>query len=267
MKITNHIPLNLTTDVINICKPLELLSISLFHYVRVYKNNKRFSLCNHHGLIEYLDKFYKYDYEKADLSLVNELSRYKFALCDIAFPKSKVILNAKESLNIFYNSCVLIKTQENYREFFYFAGDRHNRKLLQFYISNIDVLEQFIFYFKELGSKIISQAKNNLVIPCARYQQNIEQPMNKMEDYLPINEFIHHLDVKRFYINDSTYLTKREVECLKWLIRGKTSEEISIILGIAYRTVVNHIENAKTKLNCYKQTSLIEASTNLFHMQ
>lgn len=43
-------------------------------------------------------------------------------------------------------------------------------------------------------------------------------------------------------------LTNREIECLTWTARGKTSWEISMILSVSESTVVAHIENAKKKL-------------------
>ncbi|GLR73874.1 transcriptional regulator [Aliivibrio sifiae] len=46
----------------------------------------------------------------------------------------------------------------------------------------------------------------------------------------------------------STYLTKREKECLSWACEGKSSWEISKILGCAERTVTFHLTNSQTKL-------------------
>jgi DNA-binding CsgD family transcriptional regulator len=47
----------------------------------------------------------------------------------------------------------------------------------------------------------------------------------------------------------TTALTRRELECLAWVSRGKTDQEIAGIVGVAPRTVRFHIDNAKTKLN------------------
>jgi DNA-binding response OmpR family regulator len=43
-------------------------------------------------------------------------------------------------------------------------------------------------------------------------------------------------------------LNDREIETLTWAARGKTSAEISKILGLAKRTVDFHIDNARVKL-------------------
>ncbi len=45
-----------------------------------------------------------------------------------------------------------------------------------------------------------------------------------------------------------TLLTRRELECLAWVARGKTDQEIADVVGVAPRTVRFHIDNAKTKL-------------------
>lgn len=44
-------------------------------------------------------------------------------------------------------------------------------------------------------------------------------------------------------------LTKREIECLNWVSEGKTSWEISHILGISERTVNFHLGNCIHKTN------------------
>ncbi len=43
-------------------------------------------------------------------------------------------------------------------------------------------------------------------------------------------------------------LNDREIEALMWAARGKTSEEVAIILDIAERTVNFHLNNARNKL-------------------
>lgn len=48
---------------------------------------------------------------------------------------------------------------------------------------------------------------------------------------------------------NSTPLTIREVECLRWAAKGKTHAEAGKLLGISPRTVRFHIQNAKAKMN------------------
>jgi DNA-binding NarL/FixJ family response regulator len=52
-------------------------------------------------------------------------------------------------------------------------------------------------------------------------------------------------------------LNERELECLTWSARGKTSPEIATILGLSKRTVNFHIENACRKLNVSTRTEAV----------
>ena len=44
-------------------------------------------------------------------------------------------------------------------------------------------------------------------------------------------------------------LTQRERQCLAWAARGKTVADVAVLVGIAPRTVVFHLEKARQKLN------------------
>ena len=50
--------------------------------------------------------------------------------------------------------------------------------------------------------------------------------------------------------SNSVSLTPRELESLRWTMEGKTAWEVGSILGIAERTAVLHLNNAKHKLDC-----------------
>ena len=51
-------------------------------------------------------------------------------------------------------------------------------------------------------------------------------------------------------------LTDCEIECINWLIKGKSAEEIGLILRLSRRTIESHINNIKKKTQCYKQFQL-----------
>ena len=85
-----------------------------------------------------------------------------------------------------------------------------------------------------------------------------------------LNESQHHIHVMSLYyhamINDmftpdqdveAIELSPREGEVLSWTSEGKTAWEIGEILGIAERTVVFHIENAKQKLGVFNKNQAV----------
>ncbi len=52
-------------------------------------------------------------------------------------------------------------------------------------------------------------------------------------------------------------LTRREIEVLEWVARGKTNTEIGMILHISPRTSSKHLEHIYTKLGVECRTSAV----------
>jgi len=53
------------------------------------------------------------------------------------------------------------------------------------------------------------------------------------------------------------YLTAREVDILKCLLKGCSAKETGLELGISYRTVESYMSSLKLKLCCTKKSELI----------
>jgi len=56
----------------------------------------------------------------------------------------------------------------------------------------------------------------------------------------------------------NTYISTREYQCLKHLVRGKTMRQIGQILNLSTRTIESYIENVKLKLNVSSKSQLID---------
>ncbi len=52
------------------------------------------------------------------------------------------------------------------------------------------------------------------------------------------------------------HLTLREYDCLSWLAKGKTQDQIAEILNISHRTVKAYVLSAREKLDCTNQFQL-----------
>jgi LuxR family transcriptional activator of bioluminescence operon len=61
----------------------------------------------------------------------------------------------------------------------------------------------------------------------------------------------------------STPLSGRELQCLEWVSRGKTSWEIGVILSLSERTVNFHLLNASRKLNVYGRQAAVAQAIRL----
>lgn len=57
-------------------------------------------------------------------------------------------------------------------------------------------------------------------------------------------------------------LTPRQMDCLFYLLRGKTSKQIAEALGLSPRTVEQYVEQLKHKFSCKNKSELIETAIN-----
>lgn len=80
-------------------------------------------------------------------------------------------------------------------------------------------------------------------------RQDLHQYLPLVQAVLPYyHEAALRLSTVGAEVNADVNLTAREKECLLWTAEGKTAWEIGVILGIAERTVVAHLEAAGKKL-------------------
>ena len=63
-----------------------------------------------------------------------------------------------------------------------------------------------------------------------------------------------------------TPLTPREVECLRWVLKGKSDTDIGKILGISHTTAHFHIERAKKKLGVKTRTQAAATVVSLGYL-
>lgn len=73
--------------------------------------------------------------------------------------------------------------------------------------------------------------------------------------------FSHVFDHMRSQMN-SAVLSLREKEVLNWLKQGKSSWDISVILGISERTVNFHVYNVMQKLGATNRTQAVAVATH-----
>ncbi|MFK7852527.1 MAG: substrate-binding domain-containing protein [Granulosicoccus sp.] len=88
-----------------------------------------------------------------------------------------------------------------------------------------------------LGNPDAANSKNNCYTPVLNERESVAPPSGVS--------------------SKKTSLTKRETECLSWTAGGKTSWEISIILGISESTATFHLRNAGVKLNANNRTHAV----------
>lgn len=67
-------------------------------------------------------------------------------------------------------------------------------------------------------------------------------------------------DLRMYYLGNqfpNVYLTKREAECMFWLMQSNTIGEAAAKMELSARTVEFYVKNLKLKLNCKNKKMLI----------
>jgi LuxR family transcriptional regulator, quorum-sensing system regulator CinR len=73
---------------------------------------------------------------------------------------------------------------------------------------------------------------------------------------------LHRRVTTEVFGEDQLRLTKREVECLKWIALGKDSREVAIVLNISPHTVRDYLKSARYKLECATLAQAVAKATN-----
>jgi len=68
-------------------------------------------------------------------------------------------------------------------------------------------------------------------------------------------------DLRTYYLGDQypgVYLTKREAECMFWIVQNHTIGSTALKMQLSARTVEFYVKNMKLKLHCASKKQLIE---------
>jgi LuxR family transcriptional regulator, activator of conjugal transfer of Ti plasmids len=99
--------------------------------------------------------------------------------------------------------------------------------------------------------------------PSAEMRRDVEAH----RDVLHLASIYFHVHARRKLEDalslDLPHLSPREIACLQWVVRGKSTWDIGEILSISRRTVVFHLENAKRRLRAVSLPQAVAAA--LYH--
>lgn len=244
-----------------ICKPLyQVLDIPSFCYCKIYNDGSRIVLCS-------LPKVIQFFYEEGHF-----INTWFFSGAPASDYNPGKISWAVEHNSMTEGQSVLVKELKNH--FNLSEGVEYVEKTADFvevygfgtnkphiYKVSDYTFKHFIFAFKEQARKIIEGAEREKIRAPIFSKPLLIQELKTNEE-----KFIKEININRYYLGGAytgTHLTDREVECLNWCVRGKTAEEISILLSISNRTIERHLANVMRKLNCNKQSQLIRKAIEL----
>ena len=260
----DHISYKSTGKVKEICKPLfEMFDISFFRYVRAYQDRTRFVLATDHEWLEkYFDmNHYLYEFVNFDVWPQDNFSGTSlWSGCRENHQMCKIWNHFKEHKDFTHN-LVIYQKRDNICELFDFFTKETNYHLVALYLTNIDVFKHFTYLFKEKAKDIIKLADaRRFKVP--RSAEKYHKP-DWITGLLPSDRqlVLDKMHIKRYYLSgryDGVFISEKELDCLRQLVKGKTQEEIGKELNISRRTVEYRLNNLKSKLHCQNQAELVQ---------
>ncbi len=246
LDISQHPTLLYADEIKAIGAPLRALNIDYFSRARVSKDGKISGLGSDAEFMKiYLSKAYY------NCSLHREREHFgNVILWDAPahFGKSLELHELKQSLKLF-NGFTIVNKAEKYWDYYHFASHIQNPALLNTFFSHLDWLHLFSKYFDEKIHENKTLQKS-FEFTFDLEPQEIKLPLS-CDPLAPLVELFSGKKFKIYYQNKIFYLSQRELQILHWLSAGKASEAISLILEISKSTVDKHIENIKSKSECY----------------
>jgi LuxR family quorum-sensing system transcriptional regulator SolR len=240
MKLSDtHIGCVTENKVKEVTKPFfDISGIDYFFYTEFFKTGHTFCLSTN---AQWFKTFYELDLHK----LTPNFPANGYRLCEVSNPI--IAANAKTHFNI-QNYLILTKEFDDHYLMAGFGTTYPNEAVSDYYINNRDILDKFIYYFKQKAADLIIESKqpqNIIALP--------EYSKSGLKLAFVDSKPLHFLNLNSLPL----MLSKREQECISYFLQGDTIRSTADKLFISPRTVETHLDNIKNKLGCHKKSELI----------
>jgi len=244
---SKHPTLASSSDITEICRPLfEKLKLNYFQFKKVHRDGSISVLCNRADWIDFSLKQdigrKAYSCEKKEIS--NSQSYY--FLWEPNLPSAPIAL-ARE-FDIANGLCFV----ERHPDFYYliaFATPVSNQQALDLYLNHLELLKNFIHYFRETKADLIKVADSNRIILSAE-----EQDLNV--DAMLLSSNLRR-KVPVFFQGKYFHITQREYDCLQAMNLGNTGSDIALMLNLSPRTVETYLQRIKDRVGVRSKQELL----------
>lgn len=246
-------------DIYDIAAPLfKYLKLDYFHFRRTFNDGSFLVLASNNDWPAY--------FVKNNIPITTPISqehydinRY-FCLWEGNIPES-TLADAKNYFGI-RNALAVVEKNDNYFDSFSFANNTETYHAKDYYLNHIESLLKFIPFFKEQAAKLIKEAeKSPITRPTNLQDANLDKILRLKFDDTNKEAFFRAIGVAKEFRsknhNLTEILTKREIECIKYLSHSMSRKEIAKKLGLSPRTIDTHLEKARIKLGYFTNKELI----------
>ncbi len=246
----NHITFQAQDEMREILEPLsKTCGINYFSYGINFPNKQFFSLTTH---ADYYEEALAQEFPLCGFHLVDGWHMWNSVL-----PKDQTKISQAKNLG---NGIILVKHHQEMTEIVEFATDVDNKDIYDFYMNKSHLLRGFVNYFQEKTQSLIAKAKEQTLTPLPSMtsaNKNINVNSLNNDALLALNKIIFASE------NPNEVLSKRELECFLYLIKGYSIAEMSKENALAIPTIANYIFRVKQKLQCFNRKDMIERAHQL----
>lgn len=241
----NNLVLSAADDVRQICSPLkQYFDIDTFSYVKIAPDMSRIHLDTNPVWNEF---FYRNISNYMNNEELTEGFHWESGYSTLYATDDPCIPDANQ--HGMGDGIVISNNIDGYTELCFFASEFDDTRKITVLLQNLDLLYNFIYYFREQASKLIEQAnKDPIILP----YENIDITKKSFTNIINRKEFLESVSVVK------NKLTNRELQCIYYLAEGMSAKQIADMLAISQKTVQRHFENSRNKLNVRKTAALIK---------
>ncbi len=250
INLKEHHALTSSANVKELVNPLlESIGITYFNYIKVHNNDCSRELLTNNP--EWIDHFYQNAlFNSIGTMDVEHLLPKGYFLWSELNSKDPIYLQGRDFFNIDHGISFIVK-REDVTYLYVFASSRERYAINNFYVGNIDLLQNFIHYFNDEARPLIKEAENHRIYLPSKQDINHDRVNNIMLPEKTRQEFLNKTKAKRYFLlneSDSLYLTEKQASCAKLYTKGYTSKHIATLMDVSHRTVESCLLDIKNKL-------------------
>lgn len=236
--LTTHLTITSCKDIAEIMLPqLTKHGITVFNYYKTYFDGSGVRFSTHRGWSKrYMKKEYNLNTTVRLSNLTKPLNYFVWLIQDCPW----MLIDAAINFDI-ANGITIAHRNEDSIECYAFGASVNNTSIVNFYLNNLDMLQNYCLYFKEQADRLLALGEKN-----------------KIELYIKDIDEVENISIPRI-LN----LSNRQFECADLLLSGMKYKEISKKLNLSPRTVETYLNNLKDKLRCQNRTELILKLANI----
>lgn len=229
--------------------------ITHFGNIRFFKNNTAHRIANN---ISWTNIFFENKFYNAiDLDYFQNLtmnhSYYRVLFGEPLTKHDKALYEFG-----LWNFLLIYKKSPAHLDYWFFSGKPNDCKVIDFYLNNLQNLNDFISLFEISNQDIFSVAnKRNTYSP--EGNSGIFSAQSSIKSLIISTE---NIETNKTFIDVS--FSQREQDCLFYISKGRSMKETAAYLGISPRTVETHINNMKKKTGYNSRSKLLDFAEVIF---